>query len=116
MGKGASEDASGKATFRRRFYVAQLCLNGGRPTVARSLLDELDAAIERHALETWNPSLALKVWTARCHCYDTLAQEASPENEESLFAEANAAFENVCRLDATKALELDDNRPSGVDP
>lgn len=110
MREGASEDASEKETFHRQLYMAQLCMNGGQPAVARSLLDELNAAIEQHALDTWNPSLALEVWTARCRCYDTLAQEASADQRESLFAEANAAFNNICRVDATKAIELDNKR------
>lgn len=111
MREGASEDASGKESFHRRLYVAQLCMKGEQPAVARSLLDELHAAIERHALDTWNPALALEVWTTRCRCYDTLAQDAPAEKAEALLAEANTSFEHVCRVDATKALELRKGRP-----
>lgn len=111
MREGASEDASGKESFHRRLYVAQLCMKGEQPAVARSLLDELHAAIERHALDTWNPALALEVWTTRCRCYDTLAQDAPAEKAEALLAEANTSFEHVCRMDATKALELRKGRP-----
>jgi type VI secretion system protein VasJ len=111
MKEGATEDLSEKETFHRRLYVARLCLNGGQPAVARPLLDDLATAIERHDLDAWNPSLALEVWTHRCRCYDALAQQAEVDDKDALFAEADAAFENVCRLDATEAVSLAEQRP-----
>lgn len=111
MKEGAAEDLSEKEAFHRRLYIATLCMKGDQPTVARPLLDELNAGIERHALDAWNPSLALEVWTHRCRCYDALAQQAPAEEKEALFAEADAAFENVCRVDATKAVTLAGQRP-----
>lgn len=112
MKEGAAEDLSEKESFYRRLYIATLCMKGGQPSVAAPLLDELDAGIERHALDAWNPSLALEVWANRCRCYDALAQEAPTEEKEALFAEADDAFEKICRVDATRAVELDGQRPS----
>ena len=110
MSEGAAEDVSEKEEFHRRLYVATLCMKGDRPAVARPLLDELDADIKRHTLDAWNPSLALKVWTNRCRCYDALAQQAPTEEKEAFFTEADAAFENICRLDAKQAVSLAEQR------
>lgn len=112
MKEGAAEDVSEKEAFHRRLYIATLCMKGGQPAVARPLLDELDAGIERHALDAWNPALALEVWTNRCRCYDALAQEAPAEEKDALFAEADAAFEKICRVDATRAVTLEAQRPA----
>jgi len=111
MRDGASEDASERETVHRRLYIAVLCMNAGEPAVARPLLDELDAAVEQYGLDAWNPSLALKVWTNRCRCYDALAQQAPADKEEGLFAEADKAFEKICRTDAQQAVSLADQRP-----
>lgn len=111
MREGAAEDASERETFHRRLYIAVLCMNAGEPAVARPLLDELDAAVEQHGLDAWNPSLALKVWTNRCQCYDALAQQAPADKEDQLFAKADEAFEKICRADAQRAVSLADQRP-----
>lgn len=111
MKEGAAQDTSDKETFYRRLYIATLCMKGSQPAVARPLLDELDAAIERHAIDAWDPSLALEVWTNRCQCYDLLAQQAPPENKEALFAEADASFEKICRVDAAEAVSVASRRP-----
>jgi len=114
MKEGAAEDRSEKEAFHRRLYMATLCLKGGQPAVARPLLDELDADVERHALDAWNPALAIEVWTSRCRCYDALAQAAPTEEKDALLAEANAAFEKICQVDASSAVELDGQRPNAL--
>lgn len=112
MREGAAEDTSEKEAFHRRLYIALLCMKGGRLAVARPLLDRLDADVEQHALDAWSPSLALKVWENKCKCYDALAQKAPTETSDELSAEADAAFEKICRLDATKALSVAEQRPT----
>jgi len=112
MREGAAEDTSEKEAFHRRLYIALLCMKGGRLAVARPLLDRLDADVEQHALDAWSPSLALKVWENKCKCYDALAQNAPRETSNDLSAEADAAFEKICRIDATKALSVAEQRPT----
>jgi type VI secretion system protein VasJ len=111
MRDGAAQDASQKETFHRQLYVATLCLKGGQPTVAQPLLDDLHRAIERHAIDAWDPPLALEVWTHRCQCYDALAQKAPDAEKELLFKKADQSFENICRVDATRAVALAGRRP-----
>ena len=111
MREGTAKDTSEREAFHRRLYVALLCMKGNRLSVARPLLDRLDAKVERHALDSWRPSLALKVWEYKCRCYDELAQNARAEASDDLSAKADAAFEKICRLDATKALSIAEQRP-----
>jgi len=112
MREGAAEDTSEREAFYRRLYIALLCMKGNKLSVARPLLDRLDADVERHALDSWRPSLALRVWEHKCKCYDALAQNAGRESSTDLSAEANAAFEKICKLDATKALSIAEQRPT----
>lgn len=110
MRDGAAEDTSEKEAFHRRLYIASLCMKGERFAVARPLLDELEADIERHALDSWSPSLALEVWEQKCKCYDALAQEAPNEVGKKLTKEADIAFEKICRVDPEKALSVTSQR------
>jgi type VI secretion system protein VasJ len=112
MRQGAAEDTSEKEAFHRRLYIALLCMKGDRLSVARTLLDRLEAEVERHALDSWSPSLALTVWEHKCKCYDALAQTATNETRGDLSAEADAAFEKICRLDATKGISVARQRPN----
>ena len=100
----AGEDATGKEAFCRRFFVAKLCVEGGRPEIARPVLDQLAASVEERRLETWNPELAVDVWRVRRSCYQNLAQDASPDQSEAYREEAEAAFEAICRVDPAAAL------------
>jgi type VI secretion system protein VasJ len=111
MRDGAVQDASQKETFHRQLYIATLCLKGGQPSIAQPLLDDLDAAIERHAIDAWDPPLALEVWTHRCQCYDALAQKAPDADKAELFKQADQAFEKICRVDATRAVSIASRRP-----
>jgi type VI secretion system protein VasJ len=107
MRAGSSEDTSQKDVFHRRLYTAILCLNGNHPAVARPILDALDASIEEYGLDTWNPSLALEVWSCRCRCYTMLAEQATKERRQACLDHAEAAFEKICRMDAEEALSID---------
>lgn len=111
MKEGAAQDGAHKDRFYRQLYTAILCLRAGEPSIAQPLLDDLDEGIEQHALDVWNPSLALKVWVHQCECYDTLAQQTSGQQRESLFEEADAAFEKICQIDASEAVSVAEQRP-----
>jgi hypothetical protein len=112
MEDGAAQDTTQKERFHRRLYVAMLCLKGGKPSVALPLLEELDELITRHALDTWNPSLALEVWTALHQACNQLTQQAPAEQRDALVARADDAFEKICRIDVRQALPIADRRSS----
>lgn len=99
-------DGSGYDRFRRRLYLAGLCLRGGRPAIARPLLERLDAEIDAHRLDMWMPALALDVWTALHGCYAALQRTAEAEQKAALQEAAERTFEKVCATDPSRALSV----------
>ncbi len=103
---GEGPDASGRDRFRRRLYLAALCTRGGRPAVARPLLEQLDAEIDAHRLDTWAPGLALEVWTALHGCYGAIQRSAPAEQKIALGQAADRVFDKVCAADPSRALAM----------
>lgn len=107
LADGVRDDASGQARFLQRLYTARLCLDGGAPAVARPLLEALDRAVDAHGLATWNPALALAVWTRLYTCYQRLPDDAPTTNGVgSVDAAATQVYAKICELDPQAALTL----------
>lgn len=107
MQDGVEQDASPKERFRRRLYVATLCLKGAQPAVARPLFEELDKVVRSHALDQWEPSHALEVWTGLYRCYHLLAGKNPETPEQQRYrSRAEETFSDICRIDARYALSL----------
>lgn len=111
MKEGAAQDTTQKESFHRRLYIATLCMKGGQPSVALPLLEDLDEAIARHSIDTWNPPLALEVWTNLCQGYDQMAQQAADADREAFGKRADRAFKKICQLDAAQAVSIAERRP-----
>lgn len=103
---GEGTDASGRDRFRRRFYLASLCLRGGRPAVARPVLESLAAEIDAHRLDAWDPALALEVWTTLHGCYAALQRAAASEDKPSLQQAADRVFDKICAAQPGRALSV----------
>ncbi|MEP0548447.1 MAG: type VI secretion system protein TssA [Rhodothermales bacterium] len=103
---GDASDASGRDRFRRRLYLAALCARGGRPAVARPLLEGLEAEIAAHRLDAWEPALAVEVWTALHGCYVALERSASPDQKPTFIQAAARVFERVCATEPGRGLAL----------
>ncbi len=97
-------DTSRKALFRRKLAMANLCMRGGQPAIARPLLEELEQDIERYSIHEWEPRLALEAWTALNGCYQTLAANPATTARQTLQQQAEKVFERICRLDISFAL------------
>jgi type VI secretion system protein VasJ len=103
---GEGTDASGRERFRRRLYLAALCVRGERPAVARPLLEGLEADVDAHRLDVWEPALALEVWTALHECYRALERGAEADRKAALGDAASRVFERVCAAAPGRALGL----------
>ncbi len=90
----------GLSTRRERFAgrldLAKLCLEGGRPELARPQLEALDQEARRFPLEEWEPGLCVELATELVKCYSALSV---PEKLEE-------AYGRLCRLDISAALAL----------
>lgn len=106
MQDGAGQDTSARDRFMRRLYTALLCMRGGQPVIARPILESLDQEVSRHALEVWDPAVALEVWTSLYRCYEALAPTMLGNDQVLLRNSATTTFEKICRLDARLALTL----------
>lgn len=104
MEQGGADD-SDRDRFRRRLHVASLCVTGGKPAVARPILESLDQQVREHRLDTWESSLALEVWTLLYRCYGSLA--GSGDAKANPFqAKADDIFDRICGLDPQFALDM----------
>lgn len=103
MQEGKEQDTTSQDRFLRQLYVAELCVRGGKPGIARSMLEALDAAVDRHQLDTWEPALALRVWSNLHRCYTMLGDDQEDVNAD-YDQRARATFDKICRVDAGYAL------------
>jgi type VI secretion system protein VasJ len=103
-------DRSGQERFRRRLYLAGLCLRGGRPAVARPLLERLDTEIDAHRLDVWQPALALDLWTTLHGCYEALQRTADASEKAALQRSAEQVYEKICATDPSRALSVSDGQ------
>jgi type VI secretion system protein VasJ len=114
--EGAAIDTSGKNRFRRRLYMATLCLRGGQPKMARPMLEDLSEEIDKFSLAAWEPPLALEVWKSLHDCYGALAASAPPAGKPALLEHADRVFEKLCRLDLSYALTVSGTKPKTKRP
>jgi type VI secretion system protein VasJ len=105
MQRGIADDASQHDRFIRRLYSASMCIEAGQISVARAILEELDADIETHRLDRWDPPLALDVWTRLYGCYATqVARAGRGVDVQQIGRDMQRVFARICRVDTTRAL------------
>lgn len=106
MREGGEKDRSAKESFVRQLHLADLCIKGKRPSVARPILEKLDQAIEQHGLAEWEPDLALSAWSSLHACYLAMTAKAAAGDKATLVKNTSDIFEKICRIDAAYALTL----------
>jgi type VI secretion system protein VasJ len=97
----ASRGADARTRFRARLSVAKLAISGGKPDVARPILEGLLAEADRHQLEDWEPELCASLLSALFLCRKATSKPGS--DEDSLWSKI---FGRLCRLDPAAALRL----------
>ena len=81
--------------------VAKLAISGGKPEVARPILEGLLSEADRHQLEDWEPELCAGLLSALFLCRKATAKPGP--DEEQAWA---VIFGRLCRLDPAAALRL----------
>ncbi|HYQ43730.1 MAG TPA: type VI secretion system protein TssA [Polyangiaceae bacterium] len=97
----ASRGADARTRFRARLSVAKLAISGGKPDVARPILEGLLAEADRHQLEDWEPELCASLLSALFLCRKATSKPG-PEEDSAW----SAIFGRLCRLDPAAALRL----------
>lgn len=79
--------------------VAQMALQGGKPDVARALLEGLLEVASEHVLQRWEPQLC-----AQLYSHLLMARRAAPA--EDVQVSDRELFDVLCRLDPAAALKV----------
>jgi type VI secretion system protein ImpA len=94
----SAKETTGRARFQRKLLLAEGCLASRRPRLARSILEELAAQIDKFQLELWEPSEVISsVWTRLYKLYKQGGEPADLDKAEKL-------YERLSRLDPWQAL------------
>lgn len=101
---GMRNDGSGRGRFLRRFQMAQICMQAGKPEVACSILEKLDSELEAHSLGEWEPGLAVDVWSRLHQCYGLLSTDDEAAAAR-IRERARRVFARICEANPAKALE-----------
>lgn len=72
---------SARQRFALDLEVAQALVETNRLREARALYEALDAELQRHALETWEPALSLLLLTAYMRCLQQMDKPEQPMSE-----------------------------------
>ncbi|MBI4904941.1 MAG: type VI secretion system protein TssA [Acidobacteria bacterium] len=87
------QERSGRGRFHRKMQLAQICLAIGRQMVARPILEELTAEIEKRRLDEWEPSdMVAHTLALLYRCMD-----GEDERKKQIYAW-------ICRLDPAQAI------------
>lgn len=95
----ANSQPSKRGHYRYQFLVARLCLKGGRPDLARPIMEQIHAVITELQLERWeSPFWIAEVLESLHHCLLT----GEPSSDDTTRAEE--LFRKICTMDVTKVL------------
>ncbi len=98
--QGISGARCERERFLAKLHVADFCVEANKPELARPLLQELTATIDRHRLEDWeSQELNVRVWKAVYRCY----RNSGNQNDQE---QIKRAFDKLCQLDVEQALAL----------
>jgi type VI secretion system protein ImpA len=92
----AVQERSGRARFRRKLQIAQICMATGNEAVACPILEELTREIDEHHLENWEAAEVVTqplVLLLRC----LVKVKDDPQERARIYA-------RICRLDPVQAL------------
>jgi type VI secretion system protein ImpA len=96
LAREAAQERSGRARFQRKVQLAQICLGAGLEALARPLLEELAAEVERRRLEEWEtPEMIAHALALLYRTMNKLG--VSAEEKQRVYA-------RICCLDPVQAL------------
>jgi type VI secretion system protein ImpA len=98
MAREAAKETSGRARFRRRVQLAQICLGAGQAALAFPILQDLALEIDRRSLEDWEPADSIAhPLSLLFRCMGKM--DVSSEEKQKVYA-------RICRLDPVQAMSI----------
>ncbi len=96
LARELARERSGRARFRRKIQLAQLCLAIGRETIAYPILSEIAQEIELRKLDEWEArEVIAHPLTLLFHCMRQADGDAG---------ERQRLYDRICRLDPVQAM------------
>lgn len=92
-------DARGR--FRGYLLAGKTALDKGHPAIARPLLEGLQQLVDRHQLETWEPSLCVVMYGSLLACIRALSDKSAESSNRE-----RDLFDKLCRLDPAAAMRM----------
>lgn len=104
---GLANDSSQKNNFDRKLIMAELCFKGSKPQIAKSLLEDLIAIIERNGLASWDVDLCVSVYHLAQKVYLSLAETADEMMRPAFREKAIAMHTQISKLNPVLAIGTD---------
>jgi type VI secretion system protein VasJ len=101
---GLSTDSSLKNNFERKLRMADLCLRGGKPTIAMTLCEELKRMVETTRIDAWDPDFCISLFRMLRRAYQTVSETGFDPTGE-LPARSLEALSSLARLDPLAAVQ-----------
>ena len=101
----ADRGADARTRFKARLSVGKMALDAPRPEVARAMLEQLVADIDKFGLENWEPALCATTYAYLLTATREVAR-ARGEGSPELVAKQQYLFDKLCRLDPASAIKL----------
>ena len=105
----AMDESAGRRRFRAQLALAGFCLDMNKLALAGSLLEGLEAVIEKYQLDEWEPDLAGRTMADLYSCLCKAKPKPTPDD---LKRQADV-FARLCRLDPAAALKLESGGAKG---
>ena len=104
---GLANDSSEKNNFDRRQIMAELCYKGNKPHIAKAILEDLHAVIDRQDLSKWDPDLCVSVYHLSQKVYLALFEAGDDYTRPALRERAVAMHTLIAKMNPVLAISAD---------
>lgn len=104
---GLANDSSEKNNFDRKQIMADLCYKGNKPHIAKALLEDLIAVIDRQDLAKWDPDLCVSVYHLAQKTYLAQFEAGDDYTRPALREKALAMHTQIAKLNPVLAISAD---------
>src|SRR5690606_18503527 len=104
---GLANDSNEKNNFDRKMIMAELCFKGGKPHIARSILEDLLETIAKYSLLHWDPGLCVSVYHLSQKVFLAMMAEADESMKARFWEKALEMHTQISRLDQVLAISAD---------
>ncbi len=101
---GLASDSNAKNNFQRKLRMADLCVRGGKPSIALAIGEELKKVVDQGWLEAWDPEACIALFTLLRKAYQAVG-DTGMDPTGTLPVRALEALSRLARLDPLAAVQ-----------